>query len=63
MNTQDLTAAVRSTLGDDPDSFDVNGIVEEIGTTYGYDLATIDDIPTEEYWQIVERHDPRLPKS
>lgn len=57
MTRQDLTTAVTTTLGDHPDTFDVDGIVEEIGSTYGWDIGSIDDVPSEEYRQIVERHD------
>ena len=60
MTRQDLTAAVRTTLGDHPGSFNVDGIVEEIGATYGWDLASIDDVPSDEYWAIVERHDSEV---
>ncbi|SEN87435.1 hypothetical protein, partial [Nonomuraea pusilla] len=60
MNVQDLATAVKTTLGDHPENFDVDGIIAEIGTTYGYDLKSIDDIPSDEYWQIVERHDTTL---
>lgn len=60
MNVQDLTAAVKTTLGDYPGSFDIEGLVEEIRATYGNDIKSIDDIPGDEYWQIVERHDLSL---
>lgn len=60
MNVQDLTAAVKTTLGDYPGSFDIEGLVEEIRATYGNDIKSIDDIPGDEYWQIVERHDISL---
>ncbi|MFC3986412.1 hypothetical protein [Streptosporangium jomthongense] len=57
MNTTDLTAAITATLGDAPTDFDINAIADEITDTYGADLASIDAIPGEEYWAIVERHD------
>jgi prevent-host-death family protein len=57
MNVQDLTTAVTTTLGDHVDDFDIPGIVEEIGSTYGYDIASIDEIPNDEYFRIAQRHD------
>lgn len=35
--------------------FDIDGIVEEIGATYGQ--VWPDTIPAPEYWALVERHD------
>ena len=44
-------------MRDHADGIDVEAIVEEIGATYGYDVASIDDIDTDEYWAIVKRQD------
>lgn len=57
MNKQDIAYAVSLTLDGHADDFDIDAIAEEIGTTYGYDIASIDDVPTSEYWAIVEKHD------
>jgi hypothetical protein len=56
-NTGDIPSQVTATLGDHPADFDVDGIVEEIGDTYGRDLDNIDSIPSEKYWEIVRRHE------
>lgn len=56
-STRDIADQVRTTLGDHPEDFDVDAIVEEIGDTYGRDIASIDVIPSDEYWAIVEKHD------
>lgn len=56
MSQQDIETGVRRFLGGYVDNHDVDAIVEEIGTTYGYDLRSIDQIPREEFWPIVERH-------
>lgn len=55
--TQDLAYQVSLTLGDHIGDYDIDAIVEEIGTTYGYDIPNIDAVPTSEYWKIVEKHD------
>ncbi len=57
MNKQDLAYAISTTLGDHIEDFDIDAIVEEIGATYGFDIAGIDDIPADEYAALIERHD------
>ncbi|MFB4280873.1 hypothetical protein ACBJ59_36675 [Nonomuraea sp. MTCD27] len=57
MNKQDIAYAVSLTLDGHADDFDINAVVEEIGDTYGWDIKSIDDIPSDEYWAIVEKHD------
>jgi hypothetical protein len=56
-NPQRLTEQITTTLGDHADDFDVEAIVDEIGEAYGYDLASIDGIPADEYAEILQRHD------
>lgn len=55
MNLQDIAYQVSTTLGDHAADYDIDAIAEEIQTQYG--PASIDDVPNDEYWQIVERHD------
>lgn len=58
MDTQTLADEVTTTLGDSADDFDVAAIVEEIGDTYGRDnIRTVDDVPSDEYWTIVRKHE------
>jgi hypothetical protein len=40
-----------------PGSFDVPAIVEALQARYG--LTHIDEIPSDDYWAIVEKHDTR----
>lgn len=55
--TEKLADQIRTTLGDRAADFDVDAIVEEIGDTYGRNTVSVDAIPSEEYWAIVEKHD------
>jgi prevent-host-death family protein len=57
MQTQDLAYQISLTLGDHVADFDIDGIVEEIGDTYGRDIPDLDAVPADEYWTIVKRHD------
>ncbi|WP_177241238.1 hypothetical protein [Nonomuraea wenchangensis] len=45
MTQQDLATAIRQTLGDHPDTFDIEGIIEEIGSTYGYESRASTPFP------------------
>lgn len=56
MGIQDIRTGVTMALLQDAEDHDVDAIVEEIGTTYGYDLQSVDQVPTEEFWAIVQRH-------
>lgn len=56
MNRQDIAYAVGTTLNGHIDDYDIDAIVEDIVDTYGY-VNSIDDIDTDEYWALVERHD------
>jgi len=55
-NTQRLAEQITPTLGDVPKDFDLDGIVEEIGETFGFNV-NIDTIPSKQYWAIVGKHD------
>jgi antitoxin (DNA-binding transcriptional repressor) of toxin-antitoxin stability system len=58
MDAEIITDQVTTTLGDHPEDFDVAAIVEEIGDTYGRDkIRTVDDVPSDEYWEIVRKHE------
>lgn len=56
MGIQDIRTGVTMALVQDAEDHDVDGIVEEIGTRYGYDLMSVNQVPTEEFWAIVQRH-------
>lgn len=58
-NIHRLKIDVTGALGDHASDFDVEGIVEEIGQTYGYDVD-LDAIPAGEYNELLERHDKAL---
>jgi len=45
---------VEVTLIDQRSYFDVDTIVDEIKAEFG--LVNIDDVPSEKYWAIVEKH-------
>lgn len=58
MDTQTITDQVTATLGDSAGDFDVEAIVEEIGDRFGRDtVRTVDDVPSEAYWDIVRKHE------
>lgn len=57
MKAQDLAYAVSQTLGDHIKDCDIDAIVADIFERYGRDIPNIDAVPTDEYWQIVEKHD------
>lgn len=58
MDTEIITDQVITTLGDHSGDFDVTAIVEEIGDTYGRDkVRSVDDVPSDEYWEIVRKHE------
>lgn len=49
---------VSLTLGDHANDFDIDAIVEELTGIYGH-LLGIDDVPAQEYWAIVRKHDTK----
>lgn len=55
MTRIDLTAAVARSIEGQTEGIDVEAIVDEISERY--EIGDIDDIPAEEYWAIVKRHD------
>lgn len=57
LHTEKLADQIRTTLGDHPEDFDVDAIVEEIGDTYGRDTVSVDAIPSSEYWDIAHKHE------
>ena len=55
-HNDELAFAVSLTLGDHLDDFNVKGICEAIRDEYGQD-ARIDDVPADDYWEIVKAYD------
>lgn len=49
-----LAYQVSLTLGDYPDDFDIDGIVDEIRELSG--ATDVDQVEPQTYWAIVERH-------
>lgn len=56
MNRQSLEHAVSLTLADHAGDFDITAIADELTETYG-PLTSIDDVDSDAYWAIVEKHD------
>lgn len=56
MTAQEIAHAVSLTLGGQSAAFDIEGIVEEIRASHA-GITSIDDIPGETYWALVESHD------
>ncbi|MEV5703136.1 hypothetical protein AB0L55_37350 [Streptomyces anthocyanicus] len=65
MNRQDITRQVTTTLGDHPQDFNIDGIVDDLIASHNGDLIashngdlnSIDDFDSQAYWAIVETHD------
>lgn len=57
MNRQDIASQVTTTLGDHPEDFDIDGIVDDLIASHGGELNSVDDFESESYWAIVETHD------
>jgi hypothetical protein len=57
MSKQDIATQVRTFLdaGDQGDDFDAEGIVDEIGERYGFDVS-INDIEPAEWTKILRNH-------
>lgn len=51
---RDMQVQVQQVLGDDAPDFDVEGIVDTVKSRHG--LIDIDDVPTPEFWKIVEEN-------
>lgn len=56
LTRQEIADAVSTTLGDHVDDYDMDAVTAEIIATYGA-VSSLDDIPTDEYWALIERHD------
>lgn len=56
MRHEDLTAEIRRTLVQAPEGINVDGIAEAIREEYG-DIRSLDEVPTEDYWEIVKAYD------
>lgn len=52
---RDITDQVTQSLADNADDFNVHAIVRDIIDTHG--LVSIDDIPADDYWATVQKHD------
>lgn len=59
MTRDELAHAVSLTLGDHTGDFNQDGIIDAITTEYGplSQLASIDAIPSDDYWEIVRAYD------
>jgi hypothetical protein len=51
---RDIQVQVQQVLGEDAPDFDVEGVVGTIKDRHG--LIDIDEVPTSEFWKIVEEH-------
>ncbi|MFI9244131.1 hypothetical protein ACIGXF_16435 [Streptomyces sp. NPDC053086] len=57
MNRTEIAHQVSLTLGDSIESFDIDGIVDDLIAAHDGDLNSIDDFDSQSYWAIVETHD------
>ena len=57
MNRRDIAAQVTTSLGDHPQDFDIEAIVDDLIAAHDGDLNSIDDFDSQSYWAIVETHD------
>jgi hypothetical protein len=57
MNRTEIAYQVSLTLGDSTESFDIDGIVDDLIAAHDGDLNSIDDFDSQSYWAIVETHD------
>lgn len=57
MNRQDIASQVSTSLGDRPQDFDIDAIVDDLIANHDGELNNIDDFESESYWAIVETHD------
>lgn len=56
MSSQELHDAILSTLGHCAAGISVDGIAEAIRSEYG-PIVSLDDVPEEDYWEIVRAYD------
>ncbi|MEU8893925.1 hypothetical protein [Streptomyces sp. NPDC048442] len=55
----DLDASLRRALGDNADDYDLDALA---GVLRGMDVLTVDEVPGEEFWDLVAEHElPPLP--
>jgi hypothetical protein len=57
VNRTEIAHQVSLTLGDSIESFDIDGIVDDLIAAHDGDLNSIDDFDSQSYWAIVETHD------
>jgi hypothetical protein len=60
MNRIDIAHQVSLTLGDHADDYDVEAIIDDLTEAHDGPLNSIDDIDSETYWAIVEKHDTTM---
>ena len=56
MDRQNLAYQVSTTLGDHPEDFNIDDIVQDLIDEHG-PIDSIDDVDTNAYWATVEKHD------
>lgn len=56
MTNEQLEAAIIRTLGDNAEDYYVDEIADAIQSRYP-DPASLDVVPSAEYWEIVRQHD------
>src|SRR5882757_4701442 len=54
MNLRDMTDAIATALSDHGEDYDLDALIDDLHTRYG--IVPIDDIPTDEFWEIAARH-------
>lgn len=59
MNRTDIAHQVSLTLGDHPEDFDIDAIVDDLRDLEATQapIKTVDDVDSDTYWGIVRKHD------
>jgi hypothetical protein len=56
----DLHASLQRALADTPGTYDIDALADVLR---GMDASTVDDIPAQEFWDLVQKHElPELPE-
>lgn len=58
MTLRDMADSIGAALGDHGDDYDLDALIDDLRVRYG--IVPIGDIPTDEFWEAVDRH--RLPE-
>jgi hypothetical protein len=54
MTLRTMTDSIAAALGNHGDDYDLDALTDDLHTRYG--IVPVDDIPTSEFWETVDRH-------